>query len=264
HLAFADGVLSVAFVNMNLSLTGLQGSVYHRWSNNGGTTLSSAEELSGPGVPQNNARAARRNGSATVAWAQRLGLTEADTEIQYWLGGTTTEQGSVSATPGAKSVNPATAVDSTGRLLWAWQETVNGSDEIYVSYKGSTSGGGPNAIVEMNPQTLNAKTMYQGQGVFTLRIRFMDGSAVADPLSLEVNGNPVTPLRWSLVDTDGNGSPDTLEVKIKRQDLRFEEVTLAAAQANGGSYRAAVKVNGNMTGGRCFSGQDEDVRIIHQ
>jgi len=259
NLAFGDDTLAAAFADPS--------AVYHRSSGPDGTSFSPAltdapDPLTSGLVFPLDARVARRNGSTLVAWAQSAA---GNTGIRVrLLGNGAMGPGPVTSTEGARS--PAAAIDSTGRLLVAWQGREPSDplkpvqDEIYLSYSGGTGGDEPNAWVEMTPQTLNAKTITQGQGVFTLRIRFMDGSAVDYPTSLAVNGNPaVTPLRSSLVDTDGNGSLDTLEVKIKRQDLQFEETALTAAQGDG-NY--PVKVKGNMKDGRCFSG-DGEVRIIH-
>jgi len=238
-LAFGDaanlGNLSVVFGTLNGP------SFYHRWSS-GGAAFNAPANVSGAMEalsPNSGPRAARGNNSAMAAWAEPLA---GNTDIRYWLG-TMTEPDMVRATPGA-SVSPAAAIDSTGRLLVAWQQSVNGNDEIYLSYQGGTDGGTQvNMLVEMTPQTLNAKTMYQGEGVVTLRIQVPNPADVV-LTSLKINNQRVLPVHSSIV---GNGE---LMLKIHRRDLQsvFDGDDLTAAQRNG-----EYTVTGNTTSG-CFSG----------
>lgn len=155
---------------------------------------------------------------------------------------------------------PSVGQHGTDRLVASWQENgANFSPEVRLAHTGGSAAGTPmNAWVEMTPHTLNAKTMYQGAGVFTLRIQLPDGDPAAIDLgSLKLNGQPVVPLRTTVVDADGDGKSDTLEVKLQRSDLQpvFGTATLTAGQRNGN-----YTVTGT-AGGGCFSG-DGAVRIV--
>lgn len=183
---------------------------------------------------------------------------EADFSIRYLLGTAagTLRSSSAATNPAAPSVGQ----DGTDRLVATWQENGTASTETRLAHTGGSGGGAPpmNALVEMTPQTLNAKTMYQGEGVFTLRIQLPNGNAGdIDLASLKINGQTVPVLRSSLSDTDGNGTPDTLDLKFQRRDLRyvFDGATLAAAQRDGN-----YTVTGNTSDG-CFSGSGS-VRIL--
>ena len=270
-VAFGDGFLSVVFGASNGP------SFYHSLgtsnvSSSDGMSFSLPVDVSGvmTTLSPSDARVARRNGSALVAWAQRLGQTEAaDIEIRDRLllgNGAMGSSETVSPTPG-QAASPAAAMDSTGRRLVAWQgrETADLlNDEVYVSYNGGTDGEPMTASVEMTPQTLNAKTMYQGEGIFTLRIRVPGvgpGAIDVNNLNLKINGQPVigslVPVSSSVGDADGDGTAE-LELKFHRRDLKdvFGGATLTTAQRDGN-----YTVTGNTRDG-CFSGGDS-VRIIH-
>ncbi len=84
----------------------------------------------------------------------------------------------------------------------------------------------------------------------------LEGDIASRPPRYHV-GQTVPVLRSSLSDTDGNGTPDTLDLKFQRRDLRyvFDGATLAAAQRDGN-----YTVTGNTSDG-CFSGSGS-VRIL--
>lgn len=270
HLAFGDGVLSVAFGSTNGP------SVYHRVVERGGvTTLEALENHSGTVASPSGPRVARRNGSAMVAWAERLGPPmTADVEIRYRLG-TMTSPATVWPTPG-RSFNPAAAIDSTGRLVVAWQQAASPFDEIYVTYSGGTGGAAPmQATVWTKEKVLDLRHLTKGHrgdseresdgghhrgGRVTVFIEPLPlGGWLArdiNPTTLKLNGQSVLMAPNETDDDDDddekgkldddvaelgdknkNGTPD-LKVKLSR-----------SAFAAGGPYT----LTGNTTGGACFS-----------
>lgn len=165
--------------------------------------------------------------------------------------------------------SPALGQDGTGRLVATWHENKDGTTgtEAKLSYKGSFGGGTPmDAWVGMTPRTLNAKTMSQGEGIFTLRIRVPNvdpGAIVVGSLKITSpyypdypDGQSLVPVRSSVADADGDGIADTLELKFHRRDLLpvlSGAAALTAAQRDG-SYTVTGNVrlpNGSLG---CFSG----------
>ncbi|MBI4168726.1 MAG: exo-alpha-sialidase [Acidobacteria bacterium] len=224
-LAFGNRILSVAFRTFN--------AVYHR-SAGPGPDLSFSEfsplepSFSGPATsPSSRPGAARGNSSAMVAWAQKPDLTPPDTDIRHRLVGSTNGPEPVLTTAAGRA-SPAAAIDSTGRLLVAWQgrETADlPNNEIYVSYKEGTGGGTEmkaevwSAPRHVNPQTMGPGTMRRPN--LTVFIEPSDGQnwSVYDiyPGSVRLNGKEALGPT-AIGDNNGNGKPDMM-VKFDRGDL---------------------------------------------
>lgn len=194
-----------------------------------------------------------------ITW-QESSLSTFTSSVRFRLGVSTPEtlrSGDVFA---MNPASPSGGADGTERLFASWQENGTAGAEIKLAHTGGSGSGEPaNAWVEMTPNTLNAKTMYQGEGVFTLRIRVPGvgpGAFDVKNLNLTINGQSLVPIRGSVGDADGDGTAE-LELKFRRSDLLnvFGGATLTAAQRDG-SYTVA----GNTSAG-CFSG-GSSVRIL--
>lgn len=223
-LAFGNSILSVAFRTRN--------AVYHR-SAGPGPDLSFSEfsplepSFSGPVEVRGSARGARRNGSTMVAWAQRPDLTPPDTDIRYRLAGTMASPVPVLDTAAGRA-SPAAAIDSTDRLLVAWQgreraDLSNGvtADEVYVSYSGGTEKKAEvwSAPRHVNPQTMGPGSMRRPN--LTVFIEPSEGQnwSVYDiyPGSVRLKGKEALGPT-AIGDSNGNGKPDMM-VKFDRGDL---------------------------------------------
>lgn len=160
---------------------------------------------------------------------------------------------SFEALPSFPTAGPSVGLDGTGRVVAAWRENVSTTTDVKLGYDGGSAGGeAPVLQVRHAPQTLQAKTMDQGSGVFNFWISGVQGEL--DLSTLTVNGNPnIRPIRIAV---DANGD---LQLTFSRSALKaaFVGNDLTAAQLNG-SYTIAGSTK-NPSG--CFSASDQ-VQII--
>lgn len=190
---------------------------------------------------------------------QLFGWQEADTSKltssnHYLLDAATDrpiESGSYyESTPGLPTAGPSVVLDAAERVVASWKENVGTTPTpaIRAGYEGSSGGGTAPALeVRHAPETLNAKTMYQGNGVFNFWIRGVQGEI--DLNSVKVNDRLIQPIR-SAVEANGD-----LHLTFYRSDLRaaFDGTGLTAAHRNG-SYTIAGSTT-NPSG--CFSASNQ-------
>lgn len=203
-----------------------------------------------------------------VAWRE-TNMTASTRAFRYFL------QGAADTVPGATTGmslgSPSLGQDGTARLVATWHENgANGTAEVKEAHAGDFGSAAPGVSVWHAPDTLQAKTMYQGNGVFNFWIQGLPADVALDSLNLIVNKQFVQPIRTTLGDANGDGTPD-LQLTFRRSDL--QKVFDGTIQPDGsytvtGTYTITgsgntVTSTGNTNKSGCFSGAGAvPVRII--